>query len=62
MMNHTFLGMVRSMLTFKNLIPSYWAEAVHTVVYLRNRSPIAFLDGITPYEAWHGFKPRIKHL
>jgi transposase InsO family protein len=61
-MNRTLLGMVRSMLNFKGLSPSYWVEAVHTAVYLRNISPTASLDGITPYEAWYGFKPRIKHL
>ena len=47
-MNHTLLGMARSMLTFKRLSPTYWAEAIHTTVYLRNRSPTSSLDGITP--------------
>ena len=61
-MNRTLLGMVRSMLTFKNLSPIYWAEGIHIAVYLRNRSRIASLDGITPYKAWFGFKPRVKHL
>jgi hypothetical protein len=61
-MNHALLGMERSMLTFKNLIPTYWAKAIHTTIYLRNKYPIAFLDIITPYEAWFGFKPRVKHL
>ena len=56
-MNHTLLGMARSMLTFKKLSPSYWAEAIHITVYLRNISPKASLEGITPYEAWFGFKP-----
>ena len=55
--NRTLLGMARSMLTFKNLSPKYWAEAIHTTFYLRNRSPTASLDGITPYETWFGFKP-----
>eukprot|EP00253_Pinus_taeda_P002251 PITA_02251 len=54
--------MARSMLTFNRLSPTYWAEAIHTAVYMRNRSPTASLDGITPYEAWFGFKPRVKHL
>ena len=54
--------MVRSMLTFKRLSPTYWVEAIHIVVYLRNRSPTASLDGITAYEAWFGFKPRVKHI
>eukprot|EP00253_Pinus_taeda_P003684 PITA_03684 len=54
--------MARSMLTFKKLSPIYWAKAIHTVVYLRNRSPTASLDGITPYEAWFGFTPKVKHF
>ena len=61
-MNRTLLGMARSMLTFKNLSPLYWAEAIHTAVYLRNKSPTIYLDRITPYEAWFGFKPRVKHI
>jgi hypothetical protein len=61
-MNRTLLGMARSMLSFKRLSSKYWAEAIHTTIYLRNRSPTASLDGITPYEAWFGFKPRVKHL
>ena len=40
----------------------YWAKAVHTAVYLRNRSPTSALDGQTPYEAWYGFKPKVNHL
>jgi len=61
-MDHPLLGMARSMLSFKRLSPTYWAEAIHTNVYLRNRSPTASLDRITPYEAWFGFKTRVKHL
>ena len=61
-MNQTLLGMARAMLFFKGLKSCYWAEAVHTAVYLRNRSPSSSLDGITPFEAWYGFKPMVKHL
>jgi hypothetical protein len=61
-MNRTLLGMERSMLSFKKLSSTYWAEEIHIDIYLRNRSPTASLDGITPYEAWFGFKPRVKHL
>ena len=61
-MNRTLLGMARSMLTFKMLSPLYWAEAIHTAVYLRNKSPTIYLDRITPYEAWFGFKLWVKHL
>jgi hypothetical protein len=40
----------------------YWAEAVHTAVYLRNQSPTSALDGQTPYESWYGFKYKVNHL
>ena len=61
-MNRTLLGMARSTLSFKKLSSTYWEEAIHTTIYLRNRSPTDSLDEITPYEAWFGFKPRVKHL
>ena len=61
-MNQNLLGMARSMLFFKGLNSCYWDEEVHTTVYLRNRSPSSSLDGITPFEAWYGFKPMVKHL
>jgi len=61
-MNQTLMVMARSMLHFKGLSTKYWAEAVHTTIYLRNRSPTSALDGITPYEAWYGTKPSINHL
>jgi hypothetical protein len=61
-MNRTLLGMERSMLTFKNLSSTYWEEAIHTTIYLRNKYPIASLDRITPYEVWFGFKPQVKHF
>ena len=61
-MNRTLMGMARSMMQFKGLSSSYWAEAVHIAVYLWNRSPTASLDGVTPYEAWYGYKPKVKHL
>jgi hypothetical protein len=44
-------------------VPSkFWGEAVRTVVYILNRSPTKSLSGKTPFEMWHGKKPRVKHL
>ena len=54
--------MARSMMQFKGLSSSYWVEAVHTTVYLRNISPTTSLDGVTPYESWYGYTPKVKHL
>ena len=61
-MNRTIMGMARSMMQFKGLSKKYWVEAVHTAIYLRNRSPTLALDGKTPYEAWYGFKPKVNHF
>ncbi|CAN0379173.1 unnamed protein product [Discosporangium mesarthrocarpum] len=36
---------------------SLWPEAVQTAVYIRNRSPSAFLRGRIPFEVWTGRIP-----
>lgn len=33
-----------------------------TAVYLLNRAPTKSLNGKTPYEAWFGRKPKVKHI
>jgi hypothetical protein len=45
-----------------NVPPEFWGEAVNTAVYLLNRAPTKSLDSKTPFEAWHGRKPRVSHL
>lgn len=50
------------MLLDAKLPHSFWAEAVATAVYLRNCCPTKAVKGMTPYEAWHGEKPKVKHL
>ena len=45
------------------LSKTYWAEAVSTAFYIKNRSPSQSLAGhITPYEAWYGRKPDLSDL
>ncbi|KAI0991251.1 hypothetical protein K3495_g16936, partial [Podosphaera aphanis] len=39
-----------------------WAEAVQTFVYTKNRLSHSAVSGQTPYEAFHGVKPSLKHL
>ena len=50
------------MLKEKNLPRELWGEAVSTAIYLLNRASTRSLQGLTPYEAWIGRKPSIKHL
>ena len=52
----------RSMLKGKNLSNGFWAKAVNTAVYLKNRSPTKILESKTPFEALYGYKPTVKHL
>jgi hypothetical protein len=37
-------------------------EAVHTSVFILNRSPMQSIDGRTTYEVWHGMKPSVTYL
>ena len=61
-LNRTLIEGVRTMLADSKLPHSFWAEALSTYAYLRNRSPTKLLSGITPYEAWYGTKPNLSSL
>ena len=61
-LNRTLVESVRSMLIGAHLPQRFWAEALSTAVYLRNRSPTKALGNLTPYEAWSGTKPSVDHL
>ena len=41
---------------------TFWAEAISTACYVRNRSPTAFLKNVTPYKHWYGKKPDVSNL
>lgn len=45
-----------------NLPKILWEEAVNYACYLKNRSPTRALNGMTPYEAFHGKKPDLSNL
>ena len=61
-LNRTLVESSRSMLLDAKLPHKFWAEAISTAVYLRNRCPTKAVKGMTPYEAWHGKKPKVEHL
>jgi hypothetical protein len=52
----------RSMIRAQGLDLEFWAEAVNTAVYIKNRCPTKALDSKTPQEAWTGTKPDVSHL
>jgi hypothetical protein len=54
--------MARALLKQRGMSAVFWGEAVVTAVYIFNRSPTKALNGMTPYEAWHGHKPTVSHL
>ncbi|KAM1300483.1 hypothetical protein PS1_011811 [Malus domestica] len=60
--NRTICEMARSMMAEKNIPVIFWAEAVGTAVYLQNRCPTISVKGKTPFEAFTGRKPGVKHL
>ncbi|OAE20030.1 hypothetical protein AXG93_2584s1140 [Marchantia polymorpha subsp. ruderalis] len=61
--NRTLIDSVVAMFTHSGLSHGYWGEAIHTTVYLQNRSPSKALpNDKTPYELWHGQKPDLHHL
>ena len=61
-MNRTLVESARCMIHAKDLPYKFWAEAVATACYVRNRSPTTAVDGETPEEAWSKTKPSVEHL
>lgn len=50
------------MIADSKLPKEFWAEALSTATYLRNRSSTRALSSMTPYEALNREKPSIDHL
>ena len=61
-MNRTIMETARSMLYHAHLPLNFWAEAVSTAIYLRNRSPTSYLNDMTPYEAWFKERPNVSNI
>lgn len=50
------------MLDDSKLPHRFWAEALATAAYLVNTSPTKTIGDKTPFEAWFGKKPCVKHI
>ena len=61
--NRTLVEAARSMMHACGELPKkLWAELVNTAAYVLNQTGPSRIDGKTPFELWHGKKPKITHL
>ena len=60
--NRTLEEGITSMLHEAHLSMSFWAEVLHTLVYILNHTPRSANPGITPYEAFFDVKPDVSKL
>jgi transposase InsO family protein len=60
--NGMVVATTRSMLKAKGLRGWFWGEEVNATVYVLNMCPMQSIDGMTPFEVWHGRKPAVHHL
>lgn len=61
-MNRTLVEMARCLISQANLPKVFWAEAIATAAYIRNRCPTKSLENVTPYESWFERKPNVSHF
>ena len=61
-LNRTSMEKVHPMVGHARVGKAFWAEAVHTANYLKNRTPTKALGMKTPYEAWYGKQPDLSNL
>ena len=61
-MNRTLLEAARSMMYHAGMPKEFWAEAVNTAAYTRNRSPTNSLNNATPFECLFNRKPDVSNL
>jgi hypothetical protein len=59
--NCTLLDSVRSMMSLFDLSIMFWGYALEIVAFILNRAPSKFVE-TTPYELWHGKKPKLSFL
>lgn len=61
-LNRTLVESVRTLLADSKLEKSFWAEALNTATYIKNRSATSTLNNMTPFEAFKGKKPSVAHF
>lgn len=61
-MNRTIMDIVRTMLNDTKLSEEFWAEAVHTAVYLYNRRPHSAIDFKLPEEVYYDKQVELSNI
>ena len=56
------MEMASCMIHSRNIEVNLWAEAIHTTVYILNRTLAKAIMNITPEEAWSRRKPTMSHF
>jgi hypothetical protein len=59
---HTINNVIRTLLIQASLPGRYWAEGLHTTVYLLNRLPMKMISATCPHVALFGSAPSYEHL
>ena len=60
--NRTLVEMARCLLIRSNLPPVFWAEALNTANYIRNRCPSSSIKGEIPFNLWNEKMACVSHL
>ncbi|BES98060.1 Hydra magnipapillata [Nesidiocoris tenuis] len=60
--NRTLVETARCMMISANMAPAFWAEAVNTANYIRNRCKSRSIDGKIPYELWTGQRTNVGYF
>ncbi|XP_037930157.1 uncharacterized protein LOC119664864 [Teleopsis dalmanni] len=60
--NRTLVEMARCMMKQAEVRPNFWAEALNTACYIRNRCPTKALNDVVPHKLWTGKMPTIVHF
>ncbi|XP_076544682.1 uncharacterized protein LOC117610925 [Osmia lignaria lignaria] len=61
-LHRTLLNLTRAMLKSSGLPQKFWAEAVVTAGYIKNRTGHSATGGIVPLTFWSDRKPSVRHL
>ena len=60
--NRHIAEIARALMSEKEMPQYYWAEAVHTAVYIMNRTPTAAVHDVMPEEKFTGLKVDVSHF